>query len=584
MRRSRSCAVSRQSFKPRHRPLALSLGVLLGCAWVAAMPQAARRPASTLVVTNCADDGDGSLRATVAAAVSGDAIAFSADLGCSQITLTSGAITIGLGSDGHALTVLDIDGPGRNALTIDGNYLDRVLVHDAGSSGALTLSGLKLTHGLTDGNGGCLLAYGSVNLTNVELSECSAGIGASGATIRGGGLYAGGTATFDSSFVGDNLAYAQGGYAYGAGVFAAGDVALTATTISGNFAHSATGGVYGGGLALGNRASDVQATLSSTNSAISNNGAFSLCDFCPVRGAGVWVYGNSTFNDSVISGNTAYSAAQYGTGGGLYFNSRFSGAPVAATLADTDVSSNSADNSGGAVGAGGLLSITGGNISGNSAGADGGAIALFGGSLELVGSTLTGNIAGARGGGVFSFGYGDVSTSNSTLSYNMAANGGAIGNTYGTLHLDNSTIAFNTASSHGGGVYLRYAYYLTDLQSTIVANNSGSGQAEDFWPPGMTVTGANNLIVAAPAGITLPVDTLVSDPLLQPLADNGGRTLTQALGEASPAIDHGNNAANLASDQRGDGFARVVGAAADIGAFEVQASDDAIFTDGFDGA
>jgi hypothetical protein len=584
MSRSRHCIASPLLLRLPRRPLALGLGALLGCTSLNAVPNASARPAGTLLVTNCADDGDGSLRAAVASAVSGDTIGFSTDIGCSQITLTSGAIVIANGSDSLPLTAVDIVGPGRNALTINGDYLDRVLVHQAGTAGVLTLSGVKLTHGFTGANGGCILAYGNVQLTDVELSECGAGIGGSGATVRGGGLYAAGSATLDSSFVGDNQVYAQGGYAYGAGVFAAGDVTLTATTISGNFAHSSTGGVYGGGLALGNRDGAIQATLTSTNSQISNNSTFSVCDVCPVRGGGVWIYGNSTFNDSVISGNSAFSAAQYGAGGGLYFKSAFGGLAVTATLIDTDVSSNSADNSGGAIGAGGLLAITRGTISGINATGDGGAIALFGESLQLADSTITGNIAGGRGGGIFVFGYGDVATSNSTLSYNMAVNGGAIANTYGSLHLDNSTLAFNTASSHGGGVYLRYAYYVTDLQSTIVAGNTASSAAEDFWPPGMTVTGANNLIVAAPPGVTLPTDTLTADPLLQPLANNGGRTMTHALGEDSPAIDAGNNLAGLDFDQRGEGFVRVAGTAPDIGAYEVQDAgpSDVIFANGFD--
>ena len=51
---------------------------------------------------------------------------------------------------------------------------------------------------------------------------------------------------------------------------------------------------------------------------------------------------------------------------------------------------------------------------------------------------------------------------------------------------------------------------------------------------------------------------------------------------ASPAIDAGNNAADhLASNQRGPAFLRVFGAAADIGAFEVQTAE-VIFRDGFD--
>jgi len=47
----------------------------------------------------------------------------------------------------------------------------------------------------------------------------------------------------------------------------------------------------------------------------------------------------------------------------------------------------------------------------------------------------------------------------------------------------------------------------------------------------------------------------------------------------SPAVDAGNNLAELTFDQRG--VARVVGSAADIGAHERQASDDEIFYGGF---
>ncbi len=77
----------------------------------------------------------------------------------------------------------------------------------------------------------------------------------------------------------------------------------------------------------------------------------------------------------------------------------------------------------------------------------------------------------------------------------------------------------------------------------------------------------------------LPADTIASDPLLAPLADNGGLTWTHALRSGSPAIDHG-DAGTLTTDQRGIGFARVLGARADIGAYE--SNPDEIFGDGFD--
>jgi len=578
----------------RRKPLAVCLAALLAGAGVDASERDAPHQDGdfVLLVTNCNDDGEGSLRATIAGAISDTEIAFSQSMGCSTITLTSGAIVIGNGANGLPLDNLQIIGLGRNALTIDGSYLDRVFVHDAGNTASLALSGMKITHGLTSGSGGCVLAHGNISLSDVEISECSAGIVTGtpseqellgDTAVRGGGLYAGGSATLDTSFIGDNQLYAQTGYAYGAGVFAAGDATLTATTISGNYVNAAAGAAYGGGLAVGNRAGQVQANVELTTSSVTNNGAFSNCDFCPVRGAGVWVYGNSNFTQSLISGNSAFSVAHYGTGGGLYFTSRFGGPAVTATLTDTDLSSNSADDSAGAIGAAGDLIITRATISGNSASADGGAITLFAGNMLLADSTVTGNIAGARGGGLFLFGYGDIATSNSTISENMAANGGAVGNTYGSLHFANSTIAFNTATEHGGGVYQRYPYYLFDMRSTIVASNTAASSAEDLWPPGLTVTGASNLVMAA-VGVELPNDTLSADPLLQPLTMNGGSTRTHALGEGSPAIDAGSNDSFLDFDQRGEGFARVVGTEADIGAFEVQPAGpvDEIFADGFE--
>jgi hypothetical protein len=61
------------------------------------------------------------------------------------------------------------------------------------------------------------------------------------------------------------------------------------------------------------------------------------------------------------------------------------------------------------------------------------------------------------------------------------------------------------------------------------------------------------------------------DPLLGPLDDNGGPTLTHALLSGSPAIDAGNNAYATDWDQRGPGYPRIINGIIDIGAFEVQA-------------
>ena len=96
-----------------------------------------------------------------------------------------------------------------------------------------------------------------------------------------------------------------------------------------------------------------------------------------------------------------------------------------------------------------------------------------------------------------------------------------------------------------------------------------------------TISASNNLIGAGDgSGLTNGVNgnqvgSLAAplDPLLGPLADNGGPTFTHALLAGSPAIDAGSNPAALANDQRGPGFSRVSGAQADVGAFELQSAD-----------
>ena len=66
--------------------------------------------------------------------------------------------------------------------------------------------------------------------------------------------------------------------------------------------------------------------------------------------------------------------------------------------------------------------------------------------------------------------------------------------------------------------------------------------------------------------------------MLGALANNGGSTKTMALLTGSPAIDAGPNpVAEFTGnqfDQRGPGYARIVGGLVDIGAFEIQSSSE----------
>ena len=314
-------------------------------------------------------------------------------------------------------------------------------------------------------------------------------------------------------------------------------------------------------------------------------------------GGGLAAYYSITLNSSTVSGNVASQtsttpgspAAAYG--GGLvardYISALFSTVSGNQAIA---VAANA--YGGGAVGAIGVSVIKYSTFSDNSAvvnaagggmyyGFVGGLLVTSGGA-RISHSTFESNHADVAAGlafGLHTTPTGSVTISESTVSGNMAAFevGGVLCGA--DLTLSNSTIAFNEAGSYGGGGLIAAGDTL-DLESSIIADNTPTGshyQADLSVGLTTTITGANNLVKITDAAV--PADTIRSDPLLGPLQDNGGATRTHALTSGSPAIDSGNNAAGSETDQRGPGFVRVVGAAADIGAFET--NPDLIFANGF---
>ena len=161
--------------------------------------------------------------------------------------------------------------------------------------------------------------------------------------------------------------------------------------------------------------------------------------------------------------------------------------------------------------------------------------------------------------------------SNSTISgnatssvYDFYQGFGAAGCIYEPVTIRNSTVAFNEGVWGG----LDIIASTVTIESSIFANNSYRDLIISYTTQ---ISGHNNLIMAKDAPV--PADTVTADPMLQPLADNGGLTMTHALRAGSPAIDAGNNLSGLASDQRG--FGRVAGARPDIGAFESSAAASA---------
>ncbi|TWT35311.1 hypothetical protein KOR34_02010 [Posidoniimonas corsicana] len=276
-------------------------------------------------------------------------------------------------------------------------------------------------------------------------------------------------------------------------------------------------------------------------------------------GGGIRFNGSGTLAliESTLSGNTSHF-----DGGGIY--TRAGGV----TLTSSTLSGNTTgyNGRGGGIYAGyGEVTLTNSTLSGNKCDFYGGGIFNFFGGVTLTSSTLSGNTSNNRGGGILTLA-GGVTLNSSTLSGNASRfNGGGIYTFEGAVTLTSSTVTNNQASQGaGGGVFVSDTGTnpAITVQNSIIAGNTDSGAAPDLRPdPGSPVSIDHSLIGAAGS---------VFDPLLGPLADNGGPTQTHALLPGSPAINAGDPALASGFDQRGAPFLRDDGAGVDIGAFELQ--------------
>ena len=274
---------------------------------------------------------------------------------------------------------------------------------------------------------------------------------------------------------------------------------------------------------------------------------------------------------------------------------------VTASISGLTVSNGSVrddDGDGGGIRNAGVLTLTDCTISGNRAeaygytphfvfGGSGGGV-LNRGTMTIMRCTISNNSAighaalenssGGYGGGIWNVG--SLIIGNSTINGNFVSaegsielhgasgGGGGIFNP-GSITITNCTVSGNSgvgtypATMGGGGIF---GSGPTTSDSSIIALNSAP-----FGPDlgGLHSTGYNIIGNNADAVISSqPTDQIGTpaapiDPLLGPLADNGGPTLTHALQSGSLAIDRGDPAAPP-QDQRGYGRVGVP----DVGAFE----------------
>ena len=225
-------------------------------------------------------------------------------------------------------------------------------------------------------------------------------------------------------------------------------------------------------------------------------------------------------------------------------------------------------------------------------------------------STIANNYADNNGGGIYKAQTNSIGIAigiyNSTISGNEAYDDGggiyldidAVSNVDAIVNMTNNTIAFNEAyDGNGGGIYLAQPLTLVpfapanieDFISNIVAHNYADGNGDDIYSDGSILFGdivTYNLIGntnGTNASQWLGIGNITNtDPLLEPLADNGGPTFTHALTLSSPALNNGANPEDFSNDQRASGYKRVFGPQTDIGSFEWQDKDGDGIEDGVD--
>lgn len=414
----------------------------------------------------------------------------------------------------------------------------------------------------------------TIDLTQLQCSTISLStgailIGTTGLTLQGPGAHrltlsgagddgwsllydiGGGTLKIDGVDLELGSKYRSDNIARGGCVYTNGDLVLNDSRVSLCGVHANTYTAAGGALyAYGS------ATI--TYSEIDTAG---LTTSGYARGGCVFAHGDVVLAYSSLSG-CRNATPTHGFGGGLYVGGNL--LMKYSTIRDS-VNDDAETGIGGGIYARGDANIFWSTISGNSA-TVGGGIALMndsgGHTAGIVDSTISGNVAHAAGG--------------------IAA--------FVPVAIQNSTIAFNTANvgnttpigyAWSGGLAVRASP--VTITSTIVANNDvhypdGRDERSDIGGDIPIDVGGSASLVIDSAQV-VPPDTIIADPLLAPLADNGGLTRTHALLSGSPAIDTGNDD-GWDTDQRGPGFPRVQNGHADIGAYEVD--PDVIFRNGFD--
>ena len=447
--------------------------------------------------------------------------------GAASIVIISGgadvsgnAATVGHGGGIYNhLSTLTITGSGT---TIGGSPGNTAAGHGGGilnDSGTVIIESGALISNNTAPFGGGVFNYATPATLTIQ---SGADVSGNAATANGGGIYNQfGAATITGSGAAIGGADGNSAAIHGGGILNdRGEVVVEGGALVSNNDATNGGGIYNYAITGSPSTVRVQSGASVTGNTASNagGGIYNESGAVFVEGAG-----------TVIGGTTGNTASY---GGGVY---NYGSNAILTINNQALIANNNASGYGGGIrNNGGTVTITRSALSGNVAAQHSGGINAFNGSLSVIQSTINGNSAD-YGGGIGNYGA-TITIDNSTISGNSADYGGGLYNSSGASTLTNVTIARNTAS--GGGIY-RSGGTVT-VRNTIL-DNSGPNCV------GAIANGSGNLQYP---GTSCGDSILSRDPLLGPLADNGGATLTHLPAAGSPAIDGASNSACLAVDQR----------------------------------
>ncbi len=334
----------------RRAPLAAAVTALFSIAAPSAY--------ATVLVTNCNDAGDGSLRAAVGMAADGDTVD-ATGLSCSTITLKTGDIVVPQDS-------LTIKGPGADKLSVSAEYFSGMTTHQ--------YQNRIFTH---TGNGTLTLQY--LTATKGYLVDATG-------SAKGGGVYSKAALVLDHANVTFNTAHTDSGVAEGGGVYAKKSLKLIHSDVSFNIADGGAGGVSLGGGARTAGGTDVSYSRITNNQAIDNTHSQGFY-------GGMVAFGPSFIGQSVISNNSADKSV-----GGLGLSAGIG----AVTLVNSTISGNKAENGGfgGIYAAAPSIQIYNSTIAFNTAAlasgqeSPGAQLYAFGGSIRLESSIFANNSYG----------------------------------------------------------------------------------------------------------------------------------------------------------------------------------------------